>query len=293
MPLLGVCEIYFRLWVSRAATWRRRGSEAEFDMLAIDRSWDDPEGPHDGRKLGHSGQSPARGLAHANADTREAITEAYRDKVDAAYARAAMHAKGESTPPGDDKSADSPEATRPDFAERYPNRYTRTDDPLPRIDRPGEHPSRWIADIYPARERRVRPNNCGECARAVDNTWHGDPTAASELANLKLGGERPAVMREWAGQAPEPASMSEVERRLRELGPGSSAVVGFDRDNAPGHWFNAVNHEGTVLAVDGQGGRFEEWPPSNDGLGFDESGMSYSDALFFTVDGKVVPSDHQ
>jgi hypothetical protein len=203
------------------------------------------------------------------------------------------HAEGELRA-GDNESLDIRETRpRPDMAERHPSRYLRTDDPPPRVDGPGEHPSRWVADIYPARERQARQNNCGECARATDNTWHGVPTAASELAKPRVGGERPAVMREWAGQAPDPASMSAVEQRLRELGPGSSAVVGFDREDAPGHWFNAVNHEGTVLAVDGQGGRFEEWPPSKEGLGFDESEMSDSDAIYFTADGKVVPSDHQ
>ncbi len=29
----------------------------------------------------------------------------------------------------------------------------------------------------------------------------------------------------------------------------------------PGHWFNAVNYQGKVLAVDGQGARFQDWPP--------------------------------
>jgi hypothetical protein len=89
------------------------------------------------------------------------------------------------------------------------------------------------------------------------------------------------------------SSMSAIAQRLRELGPGSSAVVGFDRQDTPGHWFNAVNHEGTVLAVDGQAARFEEWPPSKDGLGFDESDMSYSDAIYFTADGKVARNDQQ
>jgi hypothetical protein len=70
------------------------------------------------------------------------------------------------------------------------------------------------------------------------------------------------VMSDWAGRSPEPASMADIGRRLRDLGPGSSAVVGFDRADTPGHWFNAVNHEGTVLAVDGQAARFEEQPPS-------------------------------
>ncbi len=127
----------------------------------------------------------------------------------------------------------------------------------------------------------------------VDNTWHGLPAVAAELANRRVGGERPAVMNEWAGESPEPASMAAIGQRLRELGPGSSAVVGFDRRDAPGHWFNAVNHEWTVLAVDGQAALFKDWSPSKDGLGFDESDMSYSDAIYFTADGKVARNDHQ
>lgn len=82
--------------------------------------------------------------------------------------------------------------------------------------------------------------------------------------------------------------MSDVEHRLYELGPGSSAVVGFDREDGGGHWFNAVNDGGTVKAIDGQVGRVEPWPPSVDGVGYDETYMSRSDAIFFTADGKVV-----
>ena len=47
------------------------------------------------------------------------------------------------------------------------------------------------------------------------------------------------------------------------------------------------------MAVDVQVARLEEWPPSKDGLGLDESGMSYSDAIYFTADGKAASNDHQ
>ena len=97
----------------------------------------------------------------------------------------------------------------------------------------------------------------------------------------------PAVMAEWARRPAEPTTMADIATRLRELGSCSSAVVGFNRADAPGHWFNAVNYQGKVLAVDGQGARFQDWPPSKDGLGFDESEMSHSDAIYFTPDGKA------
>ena len=65
-------------------------------------------------------------------------------------------------------------------------------------------------------------------------------------------------------------------------------MVGCDWKLSAGHWFNAVNYDGKVMAVDGQSGRIENWPPSANGLSFDESGMRWSDAIFFTADRKVV-----
>jgi hypothetical protein len=81
--------------------------------------------------------------------------------------------------------------------------------------------------------------------------------------------------------------MSEIQQRLGDLGLGSSAIVGCDWKHGGGHWFNAINDGGTVKAVDGQSGNVEAWPPSAQGLGFDETDMRYSDAIFFTADGKV------
>ena len=252
---------------------------------------DAPDTVLDVPRLEANGASTDRGTVLADDRIRQDYVLAYRAAVEAVYARATPHADAH---PGDSaKPAGTGPVKRPDIAERYPDRYAQPVDPPPRVEGPGEHPARWVADIYPGRERQTRPNNCGECARAVDSTWHGAPAVAAELANWKVGGERPAIMSEWAGGSPEPASMSDIAQRLRELGHGSSAVVGFDRQDAPGHWFNAVNHEGTILAVDGQAARFEDWPPSEAGLGFDESGMSYSDAIYFTAEGKVVRNDHQ
>jgi Papain fold toxin 1, glutamine deamidase len=252
-------------------------------MLELDRSQDGRDAAVDTPSPESTPVDRDRGGALANAGIRGNYALAYRATVDAAYAEYA----GRRPDADARRGADLTGANRPDMAERYPGRYARPTDPPPRVDGPGEHPERWVGGIYPGRDRQERPNNCGECARAVDTTWHGTPTAAAELVNPRVGGERPAVMSEWAGRSPEPASMADIGRRLRELGHGSSAVVGFDRADAPGHWFNAVNHEGTILAVDGQAARFEDWPPSRDGLGFDENEMSYSDAIYFTADGKV------
>ena len=97
-------------------------------------------------------------------------------------------------------------------------------------------------------------------------------------------------MTEFAGVAPEPATMDQVADKLTELGPGSSAIVGFDRADGSGHWFNAVNDGGTIKAVDGQSGTVGAWPPSSDAFGFDESEMANSDAIYFDSDSNPVKS---
>jgi hypothetical protein len=259
-------------------------------MARIDRPHQVPETAPDGREPGGREASAARGAVLATPSARHEYALAYRATVEAVYTEAALSAGARRG--GGRPSADDAEAARPVMAERYPALYRKSPDQPPHVEGPGEHPASWLAGIYPGRDRHQRPNNCGECARATDSTWHGTPVAAADLIR-KTGGERPAIMSEWAGRSPEPAGMAEIERRLTQLGPGSSAIIGFDRDGGPGHWFNAVNHEGKILAVDGQSARYEDWPPSRDGLGFDEREMTYSDAIYFTPDGKAAQNDHQ
>jgi len=183
--------------------------------------------------------------------------------------------------------ADHPSAERPDIAARYPTDYVPASDPPPRTEGPHEQPEGWINEINPDRDAPGRDNNCGECSRAVNNTWDGEPAAAAAMSDPDAGGEPVDRMTAWAGQAPATASMSEIQQQLTDLGPGSSAIVGCDWKHGGGHWFNAVNDGGTVKAVDGQSGNVETWPPSAHGLGFDETDMRYSDAIFFTTDGQV------
>jgi hypothetical protein len=201
----------------------------------------------------------SRGAVLADASARRECTLAYRITVDAVLARAVPNAGARRD--GDSHASDATATRRPDNGGKVSGQVREASRSAAPGRRAGRASGDWVADIYPGRVRRERPNNCGECARAVDGTWHGAATTAAELVNRRVGGERPAIMSEWAGRAPEQASVTDIGRRLRELGPGSSAVVGFDRADAPGHWFNAVNHEGTVLAVDGQSARFKDWPP--------------------------------
>jgi hypothetical protein len=79
--------------------------------------------------------------------------------------------------------------------------------------------------------------------------------------------------------------MDQIGGTLAELGPGGSAIVGCVWDGDGGHWFNAVNDGGAIKAVDGQSGQVESWPPSSEGLGFDQSDMLNSEVIYFDANG--------
>jgi hypothetical protein len=185
-------------------------------------------------------------------------------------------------------TTDNPVTGRPDITARYPADYASSSDPAPSVERPHESPGNWAEGINPGWPIPERENNCGECARAVDSTWNGKGAAAAAMSDPEAAGEPIARMTEWAGEAETKASMSEVQQQLKDMGPGSSAVVLSRWEGGGAHWFNAVNDGGTVKAIDGQSGKTETWPPSARGLGFDESDMRNSGAIFFTADGKVV-----
>jgi hypothetical protein len=192
---------------------------------------------------------------------------------------------------GDLASAPVDDATelgsRPSVADAHPEDYTAADHEPPAVDQPHESPEGWARDINHDETEPGRDNNCGECARAVQSTWEGDPATAAALSDPDANGENISRMVDWAESQPELASMSEINQRLDEMGPGCSAIIGCTWPDGRGHWFNAVNDGGSVKAVDGQSGSVEPWPPTEDGLGFNESQMDRSFAFFFDRDGKV------
>ena len=65
-------------------------------------------------------------------------------------------------------------------------------------------------------------------------------------------------------------------------------MIGVDWRGGGGHYFNAVNHKGQVLALDGQTGKTETWPPTIDGLGYDASMITFSEAIVRDRKGKVI-----
>lgn len=177
-----------------------------------------------------------------------------------------------------------------DVAANHPEDYVPSDAPPPQVDRPHQSPETWIDQINPGNEDPARRNNCGECARATQSTWQGEPAVAAATRDPGSGGELDAVMFEATGTESTPTSIEEVGARLAELGPGSSAIVGvtWQGEEGRGHWFNAVNDAGTVKALDGQYGLVEDWPPSRTGVGYDASEMDTVGAIFFDASGRVV-----
>jgi Papain fold toxin 1, glutamine deamidase len=240
----------------------------------------EPETPAPGARI----PVPDRGLGRPGVLERADRVEraaAHRTAVEAAYGNEA----GQERPRA---PADSGPVA--DVAARYPADYVRPEHAPPRADGPHQRPWSWLRAVNADEAQPGRDNNCGECARAVHGTWHGRPAAAAALADRDSAGEAAGRMAEWAGRRPVRATMAEIGQRLEQLGPGSSAVVGCDWKGGGGHWFNAVNDAGRVLAVDGQRNRVGPWPPAVRDLRFDESRMQWSDAIFYGPDGKVVRS---
>jgi hypothetical protein len=168
------------------------------------------------------------------------------------------------------------------MVDKHPADYVRSTHALPNVDGRHESPNEWLRAVNEDENLPGRDNNCGECARAVYSTWYGKPAIAAALADPDAWGEPTLRMVEWAGVERERMTIAEIGHRL--------AIVCCDWKDGGGHWFNAVNDTGVVKTVDGQFGLVGRWPPTTSEVGFDESRVKVSDAIFFDRDGKVVPN---
>lgn len=129
-----------------------------------------------------------------------------------------------------------------------------------------EHPDVWIADVNDHGSHEPgRAMNCVDSSRAVEARWRGQDATAAPLAEGQGHGASGDLVTEWAGGSFEQSNYAEIEQRLTDEGHGASAIVGANRRNGVGHLFNAVNHEGSVLWIDGQAGVSGEWPPPDYG----------------------------
>lgn len=127
-----------------------------------------------------------------------------------------------------------------------------------------------------------RDNNCVDCARSVESTWRGSPTMSAAMADFNADGTSASRVTEWSRGSFVKASYGDVERRLNDLGDGSSAIlVSSWSGGRGGHAYNAVNDRGAVKFIDGQSATVSGWPPSS----WSESQTAATWAVFFDRQG--------
>ena len=115
----------------------------------------------------------------------------------------------------------------------------------------------WISDINPNPNNDPRRHvNCGKCAAAVYERLNGSENAVAGLGTYSI-----SEMNSITGRIQTSMSPSAIESYLRTQGAGSHVVVGVDRENGAGHWFNAFFDGHQVYTIEGQGGVINGWPP--------------------------------
>ena len=119
----------------------------------------------------------------------------------------------------------------------------------------------WLEDINPNFDpfdlKSPYANNCGSCAYAVYQRLEGNNEICATEQNIGYNSEMEAL----TGMEQVSMSPEDIQTRLLEQGDGAHAIIGIDRAVGPGHWFNAANIGGKVVAIDGQSGEILDWPP--------------------------------
>ena len=115
----------------------------------------------------------------------------------------------------------------------------------------------WVSDINPNPNNDPRRHvNCGKCAAAVYERLNGSENAVAGLGTYSI-----SEMNSITGRIQTSMSPADIESYLRTQGAGSHVVVGVDRANGAGHWFNAFFDGHQVYTIEGQGGEINGWPP--------------------------------
>ena len=121
--------------------------------------------------------------------------------------------------------------------------------------------SDWIGDINPNFDpfdvESPYSANCGSCAYAVFQRLEGVDGVYATADNIDYNFQMNAL----TGMEQVSMSPQEIEAALLEAGNGAHAIIGIDRSEGPGHWFNAACIDGKVVAIDGQTGELSDWPP--------------------------------
>lgn len=119
----------------------------------------------------------------------------------------------------------------------------------------------WLGDINPNYDpydwESPYNNNCGSCAFAVSQRLEGDNEIVATANNIGTTEEMNAI----TGMEQISMSPDKIQEYLISQGPGAHGIVGIDRAEGPGHWFNAYYDGDKVVAIDGQTGEINGWPP--------------------------------
>ncbi len=104
-----------------------------------------------------------------------------------------------------------------------------------------------------------RANNCADVGLSVLATWFGRPEVAAPIAPSaqvevgSTGRQEQALRASFAHEGNGMAGLDAVAEALRTAGPGSAAlIITTQADGNGAHTWNAVNHDGTIIWVDGQ-----------------------------------------
>lgn len=122
----------------------------------------------------------------------------------------------------------------------------------------------WLTDINPNYDpldyESPYNNNCGSCSLAVWNRLNGyDTEMVASAENIGYNDEMEAI----TGLQQIEMNPSEIQDYITAQGAGANGIVGIDRADGPGHWFNVYNDGGRVVAIDGQNGSVVDWPPDD------------------------------
>jgi len=129
-----------------------------------------------------------------------------------------------------------------------------------------ENIKEWLGDINPnyVADEIGSPYhvNCGSCALATLQKFEGNDVAVASTETLSTEEMNAGTGMEQVEMTPEA-----MEKYMIKQGAGKMYVVGFDR--APdefgvptdGHWFNAYNDNGKIVAIDSQNNSAYDWPP--------------------------------
>ncbi|MDG4794488.1 toxin glutamine deamidase domain-containing protein [Micromonospora sp. WMMD1082] len=114
-----------------------------------------------------------------------------------------------------------------------------------------------------------RSTNCADVGLSVLSTWYGRPDVAaptvpsSEVERGSTARQEQALRSTFGHHGSGAPALDAVAEALRAAGPGAAALVigQWPGDSGRAHTWNAVNHNGTIIWVDGQRGLVSDVDP--------------------------------